>query len=675
MKQYVRFVWLLLILLLLACEEKSTNPDNYPNILSQNTHLISTTDINQNAITITESTLIIQGGGALKHLDTGDIIIVGPNNFSDKGFFLKIISKQTTNNEITLTTEKARLTEAFTNLDVEEKIQLTSEDIREIELNNSSYSSDDERLNFNVDGIVYDRDNDITTTDDQVKFTGTLSFELALELELEIENNLLEEYQLNWDIDKDINLNIVTGSTVYEDMDNLMIDIADISYSPQLILIDNIPLVITPKVHLSVALDGELMVKFASNISYSESSESGLEYDSGLWNNINSNDHSFSLSELPENNELDFTQKTSILLALDLFNSEITSIIVVINLIFEVQYYATQDNSNNLKTLITASQQVSSDFKMQIISPLLADKFCQFLAYEQIIIDDYSPMDTPADMAFVPGGAFIMGNTRGAEVEEELTPHQVFLSPFFMCIHEVTQGEYSAIMGENPSSLVCTEWPVEKVSRSKAYAYCNLLSIEENREPTYTYDQDGTDPNTWSDGWTDSNNVDNFTCDFTANGYRLPTEAEWEYAARGATNEPDYIYSGSDNFSNVVGIGIWEHWWGPGAGEGYYLRGYSDVCSRNANSLGIYDMSGSVWEMCWDYYALYNTEFQVNPTGPESGINHVLRGGSVENIIEDRPQCQVIYRGHFSETVHPPQCIGFRVVMNADQDNLGGNND
>lgn len=675
MKMTRLFFCVIMILAMFACEEKSTKPDNYANLLSQNTHLISVADINQNLINLTENSLVIEDSSSLNYLDVGDIIIVEPNDFSDKGLFLKITNKTANEGDITFIIKDAILTEAFINMNVEKKIQLTPEDVLEIDVQNSDFVSGNDSFNFSVDYMVYDRDDDPTTIDDQVRISGDLDIKIAINYRLTIENNVLKKYQVSCEIDKNVGLNIVTGSTSFEEIDDVIFDIAYITFSPQLIFIEDIPLVINPQLQLSLGLDGELMVDFTTEIDYSEVSESGLEYDVGLWSSINFNENYFSPSQLSDNNELDFTQKTIAKLSAGLFNSELTSISVNNSLDYKTEFYATLENCSNIRSLATASQRVVTDFKMSIISSLLSDKYYDILAYEEVITDDFSTVNNPNDMVYVSGGSFIMGNTLGLDTVEDLPPHQVFVSPFYMCIHEVTQEEYSAIMGANPSSLVCTEWPVEKVSRSKAYAYCNLLSIEENRQPCYSYNQDGTDPNTWPDGWTDSNNVDNFTCDFTANGYRLPTEAEWEYAARGATNNPDYIYAGSDHFSDVVGLGLWEHWWGPGAGEGYYLRGYSNVCSRNANSLGIYDMSGSVWEMCWDYYALYNTEFQVNPTGPESGVNHVLRGGSVENIIEDRPQCQVIYRGHFSETVHPPQCIGFRVVMNADQDNLGGNND
>lgn len=664
------FLVIFIMIVLFGCDDNSTKPKTNDNILTSHTKYILADDFNNGISSITESILILPQSSKLNYLNIGDIIIVGPNNFSEKGLLLKILNKEISSEEVIITIEKAKLTEAFTNITVDKKLQLLPEDIQEIELQNSTFSTENDKFNFQLDCLIYDQDANSATTEDQVKLTGNLAFQLALDFELKIVDNTLKEYEVSTEIDKNVDLTLTTGSYLYEEINDITKEIGNIYFTPQVILVENIPFVLTPSIQISVSLNGSSMVQLNTDINYSESSESGLEYDSGLWSSISSNENEFSPSSLSENNELDFTQKISTSLSLDLFNSELANIIVDNNLAFETKIYATQDNSNNIQTSIKATQQITSDFKMQQISLLLADKYCEFVAYEQIITDDYSSMDIPADMAFVPGGAFIMGNTRGAEVEEELTPHEVFLSPFYMCIHEVTQREYSAIMRQNPSHFIGEECPVEKVSRPKAFAYCNLLSIAENREPCYTYNQDGTDPDDWYPGWISNNHTDRFTCDFTANGYRLPTEAEWEYAARVATNEPDYIYSGSNSFSNVAAFGIWEYWWGPGGGEGYFLIGYNNVCSRNANSLGIYDMTGSVWEMCWDYYAPYNTEFQVNPTGPESGIYRISRGGSVNDIsIGDQYHCEVMYRKLQPENDNPTEFCGFRVVMNANQDN------
>ena len=257
------------------------------------------------------------------------------------------------------------------------------------------------------------------------------------------------------------------------------------------------------------------------------------------------------------------------------------------------------------------------------------------------------------EMVYVSSGTFTMGRNKGQENDNAFPPHSVTLDSFFIGKYQVTQGEYEAIMGSNPASDygVGNNYPVYNVSWYDAIKYCNLRSLNEGLMPVYSI-RGFTNPLDWGIVPTESNVTWNAAiCNWNANGYRLPTEAEWEYAARGATNNPNYLYSGSDAIANVA--------W-------YYNNSNSSahpVGGKRANALGIYDMSGNVCESCWDWYdaSYYSSSSSNNPSGPESGTVRVHRGGSWFFIDE---WCQVAHRGINIPSYRSNQ-VGFRVCRTA----------
>ena len=206
-------------------------------------------------------------------------------------------------------------------------------------------------------------------------------------------------------------------------------------------------------------------------------------------------------------------------------------------------------------------------------------------------------------MVYVKGGTFKMGND---SYDNERPVHNVTLNDYYIGQTEVTQALWVAVMGSNPSNWNGTNLPVENVSYVDVKTFIEKLNKETGRT------------------------------------FRLPTEAEWEYAARGGGNSRDYKYSGSDNIGSVA-------WYDGNSGDMTH-----PVARKQANNLGLYDMSGNVWEWCDDWYNAYPYSSQINPGGLR-----VVRGGSWSSSAN---RCRVSYRDNGAQGGH---CIyfGFRIAL------------
>ena len=253
-------------------------------------------------------------------------------------------------------------------------------------------------------------------------------------------------------------------------------------------------------------------------------------------------------------------------------------------------------------------------------------------------------------LVYVEGGSFKMGSTSSAK--DEKPAHTVTLSSYCMAQTEITQEQWRAVMNSDPSMFIGDVLPVEYISWYDAIVFCNKLSILDNKTPVYSVNGE-TDPDEWGFMPEQRNTLTGeTTMNRNANGYRLPTEAEWEYAAKGGNKSKGYKYSGSTNTKKDVA------WYEENSNKNTHT-----VATKSPNELGLYDMSGNVWEWCWDWYGPYSKEVQTDPTGPVSGVSRVTRGGSYD---EDDFNCRVATRSRDNPT-YRRNSVGFRIVRSTSE--------
>lgn len=260
-------------------------------------------------------------------------------------------------------------------------------------------------------------------------------------------------------------------------------------------------------------------------------------------------------------------------------------------------------------------------------------------------------MQIPENFVLIKGGTFQMGSPDSeAWRSADETQHQVTVSDFYMSKYELSQKEYEEVTGNNPSNFKGENLPVENISWLDAIAYCNARSEKDGLTPVYTIDGQ------------------NVSWNRSANGYRLPTEAEWEYACRAGTTTPFYMEnSPSADDANYYGhypYEIEDNYFSQGNLEvqpGEYRETTVPIDSFSENPYGLYNMHGNVSEWVWDYYGEYPTDSQTDPTGPDSGTLRVYRGGGWNDFAKNMRSA---YRATLEQNKGSFN-IGIRLVLNA----------
>ena len=285
--------------------------------------------------------------------------------------------------------------------------------------------------------------------------------------------------------------------------------------------------------------------------------------------------------------------------------------------------------------------------------------FVQLTSNAAVITEIIIDLDPPEGMAFIPGGVFQMGDTFAEGSANELPVHSVYVSGFYMDKYEVTKALWDEVYNwatnnsysfDHAGSGKAANHPVHTVSWYDCAKWCNARSEMEERTPCY--------------------NLADWSCDFIADGYRLPTEAEWEKAARGGLNGKRFGWGDLISHSNANYYSSTSYAYDVSPTNGYHSA-YNDgvypysspVGSFAPNGYGLYDMVGNLWEWCSDWYdsAYYATSPSSNPRGASTGSYRVVRGGCWSY---DAELCRSAFRGGRFPSVSDI-FIGFRAALPA----------
>ena len=254
--------------------------------------------------------------------------------------------------------------------------------------------------------------------------------------------------------------------------------------------------------------------------------------------------------------------------------------------------------------------------------PVKADSLAPFADFSTVMVNDKTITVNGVKfvMKCVQGGTFTMGKTMdqfGKSEIDEYPPHRVAISTYYIAESEVTQALWQAVMGRNPSNFKGANLPVEQVSWNDCQAFITKLN------------------------------------QLTGLSFRLPTEAEWEYAARGGNFSAQWHLAGEDN-PNIV------------AWTAFNAKSTKTVKSKRPNEIGLYDMSGNVAEWCYDWYGEYKPGTQTNPVGPQTGDNKVVRGG---HWIDGVNAARVAYRYSLKPS-HSNYNTGLRLALNINEQDV-----
>ncbi len=297
----------------------------------------------------------------------------------------------------------------------------------------------------------------------------------------------------------------------------------------------------------------------------------------------------------------------------------------------EVRSFAQDRADDPAKVAVYAFLREYEDKEINVRGKKMAVDIPEVSQARSLLLQLATPSVLGAEFAWVKEGSFLMGNPKGSG-DENISRTIKLTHSFYVSTTEIPQKLYQEILNENPSAVKADSLPVTNVSWYDAIRFANALSAYEGFEECYQIEGEEV----------------SFPKGVDCLGYRLPTEAEWEYAARAKSN---YVFSGGNRLSKLA-------WTAENSEDELHYIG-----QKLPNSFGLYDMSGNVWEWCWDRYDTYDPSETIDPLGAKDGVYRVRRGGSFK---QELGQARVDTRYSVHPNYRSPE-QGFRLVRTASE--------
>jgi formylglycine-generating enzyme required for sulfatase activity len=648
MNKFSILITTLLVLLLASCQRENPIPPQEPNPLPPvgtlifQPNVIKVDSVPNLSLTALSTTALTFNATAAQPAmaKVGDILMGNPSTLSPNGYLRKVTAITAANGTVTYQTTPATLNEAIKECNIKQQVSVGDWFMR----------TPSPRLETNFSTVVYDNDQNMATQNDQVRVNGNVSVEPYFIFELRKSSADLSieygKFGFGYNMTRSADLGAAVGANVSKEVQVL----PEFRSTP--ILVGGV-IWITPTAELLAGVEGSIGAQMSLGENTNNTQEFYTEYKNGSYTmgSTNTQTHNNFVFNMQGTASVETYLKAKFKMKLYEFVGVYGTAKAFIK--GEASYSPAQP------TVIDYCLKVGAKGGIGVSIDVFGNTMGQ--AETEVTFWEQTPPASPTfqpcgsinlggggnatlpEMVAVQGGTFTMGCTaeQGTDCYSDESPaHQVTLNTYKISKYEITNAQYAQMLNARGNQTEGgTEW-IEITS-----SYCR---ISQNGS-TFTADAGYENHPVVEVSWYGAKAYADWLSSQTGQAYALPTEAQWEFAARGGNASQGYKYAGSNTIDNVA-------WYTTNSGSTTHAVG-----TKAPNELGLYDMSGNVWEWCNDWYGTYINAPLNNPSGPATGSHRVLRGGS---WLSSAVSCRVAFRAD-DTPAYRLNNWGFRLVSSS----------